>query len=276
MFEDYVKIRSLGMGSYGNVYLYENQDGTKIALKKIFQDNDTELLYCEKINDLNIKGLVKFLGKDGKNIYYEFIEGRKLTNFRFTSSFKEYLKILQDIVIILYELEHKGYYYLDISKENILIQENNVVRLIDYSTLCPFDKEPIEGLGSYLMTPPELFTKKMVIKNKFDVFSIGILLYEYLFFHKPLAKMSDYKKSWCFCKHEICSDKTKCLTDNIEKLFNINRCIKGLSENDKQICKKILQNCLSWEHLQRWSINELFHYLELIGNGVQEFHTPSP
>mgnify|MGYP003980330089 CR=1 FL=1 len=276
MFEDYDKIRSLGIGSYGNVYLYENKNGNKIALKKIFHDDDTELIYCEKINDLNIKGLVKFLGKENKNIYYEFIEGRKLTNFRFTSSFNNYLKILHNVVNILYELEQKGYYYLDISKENILIQKNNIVRLIDYSTLCPFDKEPVKGVGSYLMIPPESFLKNEVIKNKFDVFSIGILLYEYLFFYNPITKMNNYKKSWVFCKHEICSDKTKCLTDNIEKLFNNNRYNKDLSENNKQICKKILQKCLSLGHLKRWSIKELFHYLELIDSDVQESHMPLP
>ncbi len=276
MFEDYVKIRSLGMGSYGSIYLYENSKSDQIVLKKIYFDNDTELIYCDKINDLDIKGLMKYYGKDGKNIYYEYIEGKKITTFRFTSSFKEYLKILQDIVIILYELEQKSYYYLDISKDNILIQKNNIVRLIDYSTLCPFDKEHVNGVGTYLMTPPELFLKKEVIKNKFDVFSIGVLLYEYLFFHNPIGKIKNYKKSWIFCKHNICSEKTKCLTNNIEILFNNNRCKKDLSENDKQICKKILQKCLAWNHSKRWTIKELFQYFELSGSDVQESHMPLP
>ena len=76
---------------------------------------------------------------------------------------------------------------MDINKNNIIIK-NDIPYLIDYGTLThisKFNAANEKYFGSYGYVPPEFFLHKQIVPNKFDIFSIGIILFEKIYNFSP-------------------------------------------------------------------------------------------
>ena len=99
--------------------------------------------------------------------------------------------ISKQIIDFLYILEKKNYYYLDLNMNNIMIDSNKKVKIIDYSTITHVDKEIKNKIGTYYFVPPEYINDNLVIKNKFDIFSLGIILFKLIFKYMPIKSISD-------------------------------------------------------------------------------------
>ena len=237
----------ISIGGFGKIYKLNNEN---IVLKRLFDDNDKEIINCKIINQMNIKNFVKFHKITSKDIYYEYFKGDTLDFLKFNINFNNILLIFKKIVNTLIQLEEKGYYHLDINLNNILVDDNNNIKIIDYSNLHHKNETINKKIGSFYYFPPEYFIENKIIIDKFEVFILGILLFELIFKFKPISNTGDYQKDcWFFCKN---------------KLHNRKKFIKNFINNklkNKEITNCLVK-CLEFNYNQRFKLKELLQSLK--------------
>ena len=101
-------------------------------------------------------------------------------------SMTEKYAIWTQIAFGIVGLHSKGLIYRDIKPENILIDEQERVRICDFGFTCKIDpEERMHGLcGSYEYLAPEILRKESYNKS-LDIYCLGLLLYELLVGNNP-------------------------------------------------------------------------------------------
>nr|XP_051206614.1 uncharacterized protein LOC127321657 isoform X2 [Lolium perenne] len=206
--------RKIGAGSYGTVYRGEHKNGETIAVKVLHLHNNPGL-YDEQfekeylnIASLQHKNIVRLVGYchetrrechpfDGKMVFAENTQRALCFEYMQNGSLKKYLSdestghdwctryaiikgICQGLKYLHEELQ-SPMYHLDIKPDNVLMDENMDPKLADFglSRLCGGEKTHVtkSAIGTLGYTPPE-YIDAAVISNKFDVFSLGVVIIE--------------------------------------------------------------------------------------------------
>ena len=89
---------------------------------------------------------------------------------------REFIQWMIELVEILSFMEDKKFFHNDIKPENIIIDKVGELHLIDFN-LTLSKKTMNEGTPYYIA--PELTTHIEARKDKADMFSIGVIMYEY-------------------------------------------------------------------------------------------------
>jgi serine/threonine protein kinase len=249
----YKKIRLLSNTLRSKIFIVENNNKYFIQ-KKFYSNKDLNKEYnkAKILNNLENPYFVKFIELYDNNLIYEYFESDILDDIRYNITPSILFKILQDITRCLYLLEKKGYYHLDISLSNILINKDNNIKIIDYSCLSN-NNNISDNPGSFYFVPPEYLINKKLILDKFDVFSIGHILFILLFKCNLIKSSKCYmSKCWSFCKNDICN-RNDCLSKYLDSLID--------KFKIKKIYKKILINTVTFDYKKRFSINQLHEML---------------
>ena len=202
---DYSYIKPIGEGTYGVVYLVENNETSEqFALKKIIcrdynelikQKSELELIFSVKHeNILKLYGLqFKYLDETTSAIYVlmELAQNDWNTEIKRRIIAKRYYKeyelinLLKQIIKGFLFLQDKNIAHRDIKPQNILLFPNNVYKIADFGE-AKFIKNIAEQStlrGSELYMSPLLYkgykyNQKNVLHNPFksDVFSLGYCL----------------------------------------------------------------------------------------------------
>ncbi|MFY9285926.1 MAG: serine/threonine protein kinase [Tissierellaceae bacterium] len=103
-----------------------------------------------------------------------------------------FIRWMIDLCDILAIMERERLYHKDIKPSNIMINRRNELYLIDFN-ISVSKPNMIEGTVNY--KPPEMdMNSKYVGREKVDIFSIGVMLYEY--YAKEVPKRGfDYAKN---------------------------------------------------------------------------------
>jgi eukaryotic-like serine/threonine-protein kinase len=204
--------RVLGKGAMGVVY--EGVDprlGRRVAIKTILKshlDEDTgkdfamrfvrEAQAVARLNHPNIVQVYDF-GEENDIAYLvmEFIKGKELKNFfdaneRF--DLKECVRIMGELCEALEFAHHAGIIHRDIKPANVMIDAQGRTKLTDFGVarVQDSDKTSVERTqaGTMVGTPaymsPEQITGGTIDKRT-DVFSAGIILYQFLTGEKPFT-----------------------------------------------------------------------------------------
>jgi len=204
--------RVLGKGAMGVVY--EGVDprlGRRVAIKTILKshlDEDTgkdfamrfvrEAQAVARLNHPNIVQVYDF-GEEGDVAYLvmEFIKGKELKNFfdaneRF--DIKEAVRIMAELCDALDFAHNAGIIHRDIKPANVMLDANARTKLTDFGVarVADSDKTSVERTqaGTMVGTPaymsPEQITGGTIDKRT-DVFSAGIILYQFLTGEKPFT-----------------------------------------------------------------------------------------
>jgi serine/threonine protein kinase len=204
--------RVLGKGAMGVVY--EGVDprlGRRVAIKTILKahlDEDTgkdfamrfvrEAQAVARLNHPNIVQVYDF-GEENEIAYLvmEFIKGKELKNFfdaneRF--DLKEVVRIMGELCEALEFAHVAGIIHRDIKPANVMIDAQGRTKLTDFGVarVADSDKTSVERTqaGTMVGTPaymsPEQITGGTVDKRS-DVFSAGIILYQFLTGEKPFT-----------------------------------------------------------------------------------------
>src|SRR5712692_7553444 len=204
--------RVLGKGAMGVVY--EGVDprlGRRVAIKTILQshlDEDTgkdfamrfvrESQAVARLNHPNI-GQVYDFGEEGDIAYLvmEFIRGKELKTFfdaneRF--DLKEVVRIMSELCEALDFAHNAGIVHRDIKPANVMLDSQARTKLTDFGVarVQDSDKTSVERTqaGTMVGTPaymsPEQITGGTIDKRT-DVFSAGIILYQFLTGEKPFT-----------------------------------------------------------------------------------------
>src|SRR6185436_19845725 len=204
--------RTLGKGAMGVVY--EGVDprlGRRVAIKTILKshlDEDTAKDYsmrfvreAQAVARLNHPHIVQVydFGEEGDIAYLvmEFIKGKELKTFfdaneRF--DLKESVRIMSELCDALDFAHHAGIIHRDIKPANVMIDAQGRTKLTDFGVarVQDSDKTSVERTqaGTMVGTPaymsPEQITGATIDKRT-DVFSAGIILYQFLTGEKPFT-----------------------------------------------------------------------------------------
>src|SRR5215467_11177598 len=205
-------VGTLGKGAMGVVY--EGVDprlGRRVAIKTILKshlDEDTgkdfamrfvrEAQAVARLNHPNIVQVYDF-GEENQIAYLvmEFIKGKELKNFfdaneRF--DLKECVRIMGELCEALEFAHAAGIIHRDIKPANVMIDAQGRTKLTDFGVarVQDNDKTSVERTqaGTMVGTPaymsPEQITGGTIDKRT-DVFSAGIILYQFLTGEKPFT-----------------------------------------------------------------------------------------
>jgi serine/threonine-protein kinase len=204
--------RTLGKGAMGVVY--EGVDprlGRRVAIKTILKshlDEDTAKDYSmrfvreaqavARLNHPNIVQVYDF-GEEGDIAYLvmEFIKGKELKTFfdaneRF--DLKEAVRIMAELCDALDFAHNAGIIHRDIKPANVMLDAQARTKLTDFGVarVQDSDKTSVERTqaGTMVGTPAYMSPEQITggnIDKRTDVFSAGIILYQFLCGEKPFT-----------------------------------------------------------------------------------------
>src|SRR5437870_1877577 len=204
--------RTLGKGAMGVVY--EGIDprlGRRVAIKTILKSNldddvakDYSMRFAReaqavaRLNHPNVVQVYDF-GEEGEVAYIvmEFIKGKELKDFfdrneRF--DLKEAVRIMCELLDALEFAHHAGIVHRDIKPANVMLDAQARVKLTDFGVarIQDSDKSSVERTqaGTMVGTPAYMSPEQITggnIDKRTDVFSAGIILYQFLTGEKPFT-----------------------------------------------------------------------------------------
>lgn len=180
------KIRRLGFGSFGEVWLLREQDGQHLAVAKIPHEEKLNRKFLveaailgrlrEHPNAVKLLDVVKSGGK--VVLIQEFVSGKSLQELLdegLDSLGKEkyYLQLLD---VVAYAHRHH-IMHRDIKPENILITPEGVLKLLDFGTAKDVTRRSISStvIGSRPYMAPEQIMGRSRLAS--DVWALGVILY---------------------------------------------------------------------------------------------------
>jgi serine/threonine protein kinase len=193
----------IGKGGYGKVYKGKYQD-FDVAIKKLTNlksAKEKEVIegLTDIINEIKVMEVCKndrfpkFYGVvNRKSIYliFELIKGDTLTKLYRGMSKQDKLSAIQQLCNILEDLHNKKVLHRDIKPDNIMVEEGNRVRLIDFGLARITNNTITSTCNSKVSLPyiaPEVLkttdsgvsnAKPIQISPKIDVWSCGCILSE--------------------------------------------------------------------------------------------------
>ena len=250
------KIKTIGSGSYGQVYLGMNIiDKKYYAIKHMDKKNIfailNSLLNIQKEIDIQSKidhpNIVKLLYvKETEKCYDLIMEYAKNGNlFHYirrnrSLSEDESFSIFIQVVNAVNFLHENDLIHRDIKPENILLFENNVVKLCDFGwcvKLNGYKRSTFCGTTEYMS--PELVNHEGYGKE-IDTWSLGVLLYEMLHGYSPFKP----NKNQFFPE------------DVMENIINHNIKFK---EQISDRCKKLIYGLLDSNINNRYRVEDIFN-----------------
>ena len=199
---DFQKLKLLGKGSFGEVYLVKFKKNNKIYAMKILYKNIVRESHQEEHTKIERDLLVKtncpfivsikfsFQDKDCLYIITEFMQGGELffhlhKEKRFDNEKAKFYII--EIILALEYLHNKKMLYRDLKPENVLIDKSGHIKLTDFG-LSKIFKNPLEKAYTICGTPqylaPEILTNEGY-DSTVDWWSLGCVIYELLIGRAP-------------------------------------------------------------------------------------------
>lgn len=250
--EKYEIIRLISNTLKSKVYLAKNNN-KYFVIKNFYRKEDLnrELNNAKIINNLENPYTVKFIELYDDKLIYEYFDGEILEDKIYNIELNIKYKVIDNLINFLYLLNKKGYYYLDLNLSNILIDKDNNIKIIDYGSLSNNSNVSIK-LGSFFLVPPEYYLDDILIIDKFDVFSLGNIIF-ILLFRFPLIKTSKcyIDKCWRFCNKKCKNcDRQICLEEYLDELTN--------KFKIKKIYKELILKSINFDNKKRFNIKEIF------------------
>ena len=196
--KDFEKIRLIGKGKFGRVFLVKKIDTGEYFAMKTIKKKDIQIKLLKKHIMTEKKILLEsespfivhlqYSFQDYRKVYYvmDFIQGGELfTILRKFGKFSEEKAgfYIAELILALEHLHKNGVIYRDLKPENILIDKDGHIKLTDFglSKIGIDDKNPnaytICGTAEYLA--PEIVNNQGYTKAV-DFWSLGSLFYEML------------------------------------------------------------------------------------------------
>ena len=268
--EKYQLISLIGKGGYSEIYKAYDIKNQKYVACKIHQLNvnwsnqmkDSYINHTVRENEIlkliNHKNIVKYLDTimidnnsfctvielcNGKDLSSIIHERKKISE----NEVKVITKQIVNALIYLSSLNKKIIHY-DLKPQNILF-DNYEVKITDFGLAKMIENgNSIEltsqGTGTYFYLPPECFNinNNVIINQKVDIWSLGIIVYEMIFGIKPFANNITQIQ---YIRDKIYND-----------LKDLNFNIKGNNIKISDDCKKFIKGCLEFDINKRFSAED--------------------
>lgn len=203
----YRVIKTLGTGGMGKVYLVE-KDNYSYALKEIMSfENSQEKKLAMKTFKQEIKVLKSinhpafpaeydyFQDKNKIYILMEYVKGKSMEELisKAEKPFCEYDVLrwslqLCEVLFYLHTLKPQPVIYRDLKPSNIIITDENMVRLVDFGVARYYDPRKNSDtirLGTPGYAAPEQCKKEGQSTPRTDIYALGVLLHQLLTLQDP-------------------------------------------------------------------------------------------
>uniref|UniRef100_A0A915B2W7 Mitogen-activated protein kinase kinase kinase n=1 Tax=Parascaris univalens TaxID=6257 RepID=A0A915B2W7_PARUN len=200
-FESITNLEWLGSGSQGAVFMGK-LNGKVVAVKKVKDKEETNIKHLQHLNHQNV---IKFQGVCtqapcycvvmeycGQGQLYEVIKsGRQVSK----NQFAEWARQIADGMNYLHQ---KRIIHRDLKSPNILVDNNDILKICDFGTSHQWDKQK-STVMSFCGTPawmaPEII-KKEPSSEKVDIWSFGVVLWELLTQEVPYKDVDSMAIIW--------------------------------------------------------------------------------
>ncbi|CAL5009263.1 unnamed protein product [Urochloa decumbens] len=296
---NFSEAQKVGSGRYGVVYR-ASYNGEEIAVKKFRQDIkslgdkefDNEVLNLREIQHQNIVRLlgycyvahhvyVELNGKIvraeqiEKLVCFEYMEGGSLEKYISDDScdldWRTSFKIIRGIcegLNHLHTTKGKHIYHLDLKPANILLDKNKTAKIGDLGLSNLVGSTQIRGFndrkGTKGYMPPE-YINDGVVSNKFDVFSLGVIII------KMLAGNTGYDRH-----HEMPPERfIEFVTEKWKKKLQGTKVYLSQEADILQLktCVDIALRCVKEERDERPGINGIVNELEKLEPEIDKIST---
>ena len=238
--DDYIISSDLGVGSYAQVKLGINKKthkkyAIKIYEKDVLKDEEkkstikNEIYILKQLKNEN-ENIMKLHDVIYTNQYLylilEYIDGislleyiQRTKNRRINE--KVCKKIFYQIVKAILYCQNKNICHRDIKLENILIINNNVIKLIDFGFAIKCNRNEYQEFfcGTLYYMPPEIVNKQKYIPFYSDIWSLGVLLYTMLFGNFPFRANSEEKLFELISEGKVIFPNYVDVSDEVKKLL---------------------------------------------------------
>ncbi|QDT89361.1 serine/threonine protein kinase [Gimesia algae] len=201
----YLLMRSLGEGSYGSVWLAQEENTGKYVAIKFYtyrRGLDWSLLNreVEKLAELYTSRHIISLQGVGWNSdppYYmmEYLENGSLSSFLESGPLpvSEAVRIAKTVLLALVHAHGRGILHCDLKPANILLDANFEPRLCDFGQSRLSDEQS-PSLGTLYYMAPEQADLQAVPDSRWDVYALGALLYHMLSGNAPYRTPENEQK----------------------------------------------------------------------------------
>jgi len=189
----------------GVVHLAEyTKNGAKVALKLIAPHlavaNPQGLARFEReaqiLRQLNHPNIVRLYGygRTGQTPYYamEYLQGEpmdKLLQRRERLTWEEVLDYGTQLALALQHAHERGIVHRDLKPSNLILCQGNILKLTDFGIAKDLDSTQLTSahcaVGTAAYMSPEQCRALKDLDNRSDIYSFGIVLYEWLTGQKP-------------------------------------------------------------------------------------------
>lgn len=240
--KDFQKIKLLGKGSFGEVFLVQSKKTNRVYAMKVLEKNkvieNRQVEHTKIERDLLVRTKcpfiidIKFAFQDSENLYIitEFLPGGELffhlnKERRFTNEKAKFY--IAEIILAIEYLHSKKMLYRDLKPENVLISKTGHIKLTDFGLSKIFHKSKekaytICGTPQYLA--PEIVLSKEGYDSTVDWWSLGCVFYEMLIGRAPYKIiLGDSLNEELYNKRILIPDYvTDEASDLIKKLLMVN------------------------------------------------------
>lgn len=202
----YSKVRKIGFGSYGKVYLVYDINNNSFAMKKYyldaFRNNEKEIrAIVEEVGKLSHSSIPIFHDFFFENFNYYLIsdfypmnlidvlkKARSLSSGNFdelTELYKSIMFLIADSVCFLHS---NNYIHRDLKPENIMLSKEGVIKILDFDLAVKLqspDQLLSRRVGTLYYKPAELFFGEARYGFNLDLWALGCIFAE-IFLDKPL------------------------------------------------------------------------------------------
>ena len=283
----YKKIKLIGRGGYGKIYLIEDKsDQKQYALKKMFINKEQgvdfttirEIKILKNIKHENIIEIKKvFIEKESKICmsmkFYDTDLSKLIDSKKIKLEKKEIKYIIKEIIKGLNYLHINKILHRDIKPGNILINKQGEVVLTDFGLSRPFikDKKMTKGVITRWYRPPEILFGATFYSTKIDIWSLGCIFAE-LFLKKPIFRgETDIDQlSKIFGIRGTANDKNWKGCEKLPYFFKFEDCLgfplSSFIPNSEVECR-IIEDCLQLDPRKRPVLKDLLESEYFVGIG---------
>lgn len=194
--------KTIGEGGFGKVYLANDENGEKVALKSLkseFMDSEAEIARflheSETLRGIDHENVVRVLDAgrtaDSCFLVLEYVDGPDLAQFRNTTeqiTVQQSMSLVASIAEALDVAHSKGIIHRDVKPSNILVDREGKPFLTDFGLALTKKGEAEETVlaGTVRYMAPEKIAGQE--DNRSDIYSLGIVFYELITGNVPTSE----------------------------------------------------------------------------------------
>jgi len=199
----YLIKKELGKGAMGVVYLgYDAALDRPVAIKTIASTMHEEELRTRFIREAQSTGKLRHnnivtiydFGLENEQMYLvmEYLEGQDLESLiasKRVMDIRERLEIIRQLCLGLEYAHENGIFHRDIKPANIRILNDGTVKIVDFG-LASMQASTLTQSNAVLGTPHYMAPERIQGEKadaRSDQFSVGLILYELLSYHRPFT-----------------------------------------------------------------------------------------